>query len=55
MILLRVFCGFCGSGVSFCCILKFPGHTGFMLFLVSAPLKLSQVGVPWGSVYNGYI
>ena len=24
--------------------------TGFMLFLVSAPLKLSQVGVPWGSV-----
>ena len=29
--------------------------TGFMLFLVSAPLKLSQVGVPWGSVYNGYI
>ena len=26
MILLRVFCGFCGSGVSFCCILKFPGH-----------------------------
>ena len=29
--------------------------TGFMLFLVSAPLKLSQVGVPWGSVYKGYI
>ena len=27
----------------------------FMLFLVSAPLKLSQVGVPWGSVYKGYI
>ena len=30
-------------------------RTGFMLFLVSAPLKLSQVGVPWGSVYKGYI
>ena len=30
-------------------------YTGFMLFLVSAPLKLSQVGVPWGSVYKGYI
>ena len=30
-------------------------NTGFMLFLVSAPLKLSQVGVPWGSLYKGYI
>jgi hypothetical protein len=29
--------------------------TGFMLFLVSAPLKLSQVGVPWGSLYKRYI
>ena len=26
-----------------------------MLFLVSAPLKLSQAGVPWGSVYKRYI
>ena len=30
-------------------------YTGFMLFLVSAPLKLSQVGVPWGSLYKRYI
>ena len=29
--------------------------TGFMSFLVPAPLKLSQVGVPWGSVYKKYI
>ena len=29
--------------------------TGFMSFLVSSPLKLSQVGVPWGSVYKRYI
>ena len=29
--------------------------TGFMLFLVSSPLKLSQVGVPWGSAYKRYI
>ena len=29
--------------------------TGFMLFLVSSPLKLSQVGVPWGNVYKRYI
>ena len=29
--------------------------TGFMWFLVSSPLKLSQVGVPWGSVYKRYI
>ena len=32
-----------------------PTTTGFMLFLVSSPLKLSQVGVPWGSVYKRYI
>ena len=31
------------------------GYTGFMWFLVSSPLKLSQVGVPWGSVYDIYI
>ena len=29
--------------------------TGFMLFLVSSLMKLSQVGVPWGSVYKKYI
>ena len=29
--------------------------TGFMSFLVSSPLKLSQVGVPRGSVYKRYI
>ena len=31
------------------------GYTGFMWFLVSSPLKLSQVGVPWGSVYDIYV
>ena len=30
-------------------------YTWFMTFLVSSPLKLSQVGVPWGSVYKRYI